>query len=116
MSQVGNNLGQKTETDGKRRFRPGETASDEQQYERYMMIGDYENPVQTMPSGEGNFYFESNNPGRIDSFYAPNADLLLRQIYSKYSGRADANDFVLRMMEDVFRKSESFHDLFAFLR
>lgn len=45
------------------------------------MIGGYENPVQTMPSGEGNFYFESNDPGRIDSFYAPNADLLLRQIY-----------------------------------
>lgn len=74
-------MGQKTETDGKRRFRPGETASDEQQYERYVMIGGYENPVQTMPSGEGNFYFESNDPGRIDSFYAPNADLLLRQIY-----------------------------------
>ena len=88
----------------------------ELQYERYVMIGGYENPVQTMPSGEGNFYFESNDPGRIDSFYAPNADLLLRQIYSKYSGRADADDFVLRMMEDVFRKSESFHDLFAFLR
>ena len=57
MSQVGNNLGQKTETDGKRRFRPGETASDEQRYERYVMIGGYENLVQTMPSGEGNFYF-----------------------------------------------------------
>ena len=57
MSQVGNNLGQKTETDGKRQFRPGETASDEQQYERYVMIGGYENPVQTMPSSEGNFYF-----------------------------------------------------------
>lgn len=57
MSQVGNNLGQKTETDGKRRFRPGETASDEQQYEHYVIIGGYENPVQTMPSSEGNFYF-----------------------------------------------------------
>lgn len=54
---------------------------EEQQYERYVMIGGYENPVQTMPSGEGNFYFESNDPGRIDSFYAPNADLLLRHIY-----------------------------------
>lgn len=50
------------------------------------MIGGYENLVQTMPSGEGNFYFESNNPGRIDSFYAPNADLLLRQIYTNTRG------------------------------
>ena len=45
------------------------------------MIGGYENPVQTMPSGEGNFYFETSDPGAIDSFYAPDADRLLRHIY-----------------------------------
>ena len=45
------------------------------------MIGGYENPVQTMPSGEGNFYFETSDPGTIDSFYAPDADRLLRHIY-----------------------------------
>ncbi len=45
------------------------------------MIGGYENPVQTMPSGEGNFCFETNDPGAIDSFYAPDADRLLRHIY-----------------------------------
>ena len=38
------------------------------------MIGGYENPVQTMPSGEGNFCFETSDPGTIDSFYALNAD------------------------------------------
>ena len=53
----------------------------EQQYERHLMIGGYENPVQTMPSGEGNFYFETSDPGAIDSFYAPDADRLLRHIY-----------------------------------
>ena len=53
----------------------------ELQYERHLMIGGYENPVQTMPSGEGNFYFETSDPGAIDSFYAPDADRLLRHIY-----------------------------------
>ena len=52
----------------------------ELQYERHLMIGGYENPVQTMPSGEGNFYFETSDPGAIDSFYAPDADRLLRHI------------------------------------
>ena len=46
----------------------------ELQYERHLMIGGYENPVQTMPSGEGNFCFETSDPGTIDSFYALNAD------------------------------------------
>ncbi|WP_400245486.1 hypothetical protein [Methanomethylophilus alvi] len=49
--------------------------------ERIALTGGYENPVQAPPSGDGDFWFESNNPGRIDSFYASNADLLLRQIY-----------------------------------
>ena len=53
----------------------------ELQYERHLMIGGYENPVQTMPSGEGNFIFETSDPGAIDSFYAPDADRLLRHIY-----------------------------------
>jgi hypothetical protein len=53
----------------------------ELQYERHLMIGGYENPVQTMPSGEGNFCFETSDPGAIDSFYAPDADRLLRHIY-----------------------------------
>jgi hypothetical protein len=53
----------------------------ELQYERHVMIGGYENPVQTMPSGEGNFIFETSDPGAIDSFYAPDADRLLRHIY-----------------------------------
>jgi len=74
-------LGHETETKSRERPRSRETASDGLQYERHLMIGGYENPVQTMPSGEGNFYFETSDPGAIDSFYAPDADRLLRHIY-----------------------------------
>jgi len=74
-------LGHETETKSRERPRSRETASDGLQYERHLMIGGYENPVQTMPSGEGNFYFETSDPGTIDSFYAPDADRLLRHIY-----------------------------------
>lgn len=34
-----------------------------------------------MPSREGNFCFETSDPGTIDSFYVPDADRLLRHIY-----------------------------------
>ena len=74
-------MGHETETKSRERPRSRETASDGLQYERHLMIGGYENPVQTMPSGEGNFYFETSDPGAIDSFYAPDADRLLRHIY-----------------------------------
>ena len=73
-------MGHETETKGKGRPRTGESGPEELQYERYVMIGGYENPVQALPSGEGNFYFETNDPGAIDSFYAPDADRLLRHI------------------------------------
>ena len=61
----------------------------ELQYERHLMIGGYENPVQTMPSGEGNFYFETSDPGAIDSFYAPDADRLLSRYPEKDADGAD---------------------------
>ena len=60
--------------------RPSKRERPSDDFERRVTVGGYENPVQCLPSGEGNFLFETNDPGRIDSFYSLDADRLLRQI------------------------------------
>ncbi len=60
--------------------RPSKRERPSDDFERRVTVGGCENPVQCLPSGEGNFLFETNDPGRIDSFYSPDADRLLRQI------------------------------------
>ena len=76
-------MGHETETKGKGRPRSDETAPEELQYERYVMIGGYENPDQSLPSGEGDFLFETNDPGRVE---------LMRRYMEKYFGK-EISDF-----------------------
>ena len=74
-------MGHETETKGKGRPRSDETAPEELQYERHVMIGGYENPDQSLPSGEGDFLFETNDPGRIEDFRTKDADVMLHHVF-----------------------------------
>lgn len=57
---------------------------EEQTFEDPAVLGGYEHPVQVLPSGEGRFRFESNDPNLSDGFETVGAEHMIRRLYCRF--------------------------------